>query len=701
MGVELLDLGAEGRGLRWEGDGRVYKFRNRAEAEAAYLSAVKVGLARGETADMSAVERAAAREVSERVGVRKAVYSDLIVAYWLPPDLAARVALTSAGAVAPEDMHLTLLYLGDPADYDLDLVAALVKVHSTRCGPVEAQFGGRGRFVVSEDEDAEVLLVDSPDLSELRQRLCDALCYGGAIPHDSPLRDPEHGYIPHVTVGYVTRSQAGPSPLAAPVPFELDNLTVAAGPVRVSFPLEERREAYAEDATVPYTMSADSDEDLSYLVTKAADERRYTMGVLYAPNRKDAHGEFVDPETLQEALWEYVKQSADEGRQLNLQHGELGDVTVGEWVEVMAWPYEHEIEVTVPGEATRKLRMPAGTTYMGVIWSEEAWPLVKRRQLTGYSMGGKAVRVATGEDLERMGDKNAAQYSAEQRRAMAQSGEAMPDGSYPIRTRADLRNAVQAYGRAGNKAAVKRHIIKRARALGAVSDLPESWNVSKSNLVPGHPAGRLPTPTSSLTVPETEVRELEDALRRVAIEVKPQGGYGDTFFDWETRTVWWNPADWTSAAEEATARRLLAAVPGVEQVIIADAESAPPDGPNWTEVLRGRRPRGIDVEVLTRAAEAASEQVRAARAEAREERGLLLRAFESMRDAVVKRQEPAPGAQQHFHLPGTELTVHTPDVKVDAPVTVEAARAPDVSVTTPPVDVHVHLEDEAEVREDS
>lgn len=64
----------------------------------------------------------------------------------------------------------------------------------------------------------------------------------------------------------------------------------------------------------------------------------------------------------------------------------------------------------------------------------------------------------------------------------ADSGEAMPDGSFPIRNKADLGRAVQAYGRAKNKAAVKRFIIRRARALHAVDALPESWGVTAGAL---------------------------------------------------------------------------------------------------------------------------------------------------------------------------------------------------------------------------
>jgi hypothetical protein len=58
---------------------------------------------------------------------------------------------------------------------------------------------------------------------------------------------------------------------------------------------------------------------------------------------------------------------------------------------------------------------------------------------------------------------------------MAEEGTALPDGSYPIATREDLSNAIQAYGRAKDKSAAKRHIIKRAKALGAESMIPANW----------------------------------------------------------------------------------------------------------------------------------------------------------------------------------------------------------------------------------
>lgn len=67
------------------------------------------------------------------------------------------------------------------------------------------------------------------------------------------------------------------------------------------------------------------------------------------------------------------------------------------------------------------------------------------------------------------------EFSADERKAAAKEGAALPDGSFPIKTVQDLENAVHAYGRAKDKAAAKAHIIKRAKALGATDKLPKGW----------------------------------------------------------------------------------------------------------------------------------------------------------------------------------------------------------------------------------
>lgn len=68
-----------------------------------------------------------------------------------------------------------------------------------------------------------------------------------------------------------------------------------------------------------------------------------------------------------------------------------------------------------------------------------------------------------------------ATFTTSQRERLSEEELALPDGSYPIRNRKDLKNAIASYGRAKDKAKVKRWIIKRARALNATDLIPESW----------------------------------------------------------------------------------------------------------------------------------------------------------------------------------------------------------------------------------
>ena len=68
-----------------------------------------------------------------------------------------------------------------------------------------------------------------------------------------------------------------------------------------------------------------------------------------------------------------------------------------------------------------------------------------------------------------------AEFTEDQRKKLAENEQAMPDGSYPIRNRQDLKNAIQAYGRSKNKHKTKAWIKKRARELKAEDLLPDEW----------------------------------------------------------------------------------------------------------------------------------------------------------------------------------------------------------------------------------
>jgi hypothetical protein len=73
-----------------------------------------------------------------------------------------------------------------------------------------------------------------------------------------------------------------------------------------------------------------------------------------------------------------------------------------------------------------------------------------------------------------------ADFTEKQRQQAASKGQAMQGGRFPIRNRNDLQNAIHAVGRAkggdAGRAQVRRFIIKRARALGLMNMIPDSWN---------------------------------------------------------------------------------------------------------------------------------------------------------------------------------------------------------------------------------
>ena len=120
-----------------------------------------------------------------------------------------------------------------------------------------------------------------------------------------------------------------------------------------------------------------------------ADERKFTLGPLYIPNKEDAHSEWTDSDELQSAVWEYVK-SGD--RRIRLQHNR--DVVAGEWLEVMTFPYELSVPMMKADGATSQVTYPPNTVFMGVQWKDWAWDLVKAGKLRGYSIGGKAQRIS-------------------------------------------------------------------------------------------------------------------------------------------------------------------------------------------------------------------------------------------------------------------------------------------------------------------
>jgi len=102
-------------------------------------------------------------------------------------------------------------------------------------------------------------------------------------------------------------------------------------------------------------------------------------------------------------------------------------------------------------------------------------------------------------------------YSREQREAMAESGEAMEDGSFPIADEADLKNALAAFQRAKDVDAAKAHIAKRAKELGLEEMLPEGF-ASSEDEAPEAPEAEKPEAEAAVEGEKSDDSELLSAL---------------------------------------------------------------------------------------------------------------------------------------------------------------------------------------------
>lgn len=109
------------------------------------------------------------------------------------------------------------------------------------------------------------------------------------------------------------------------------------------------------------------------------------------------------------------------------------------------------------------------------------------------------------------------------RKEMARKGQAMPDGSFPIANVDDLKKAIKAHGRAKNPGPVKKHIIKRAHALGASKLIPDTWKTaSVTSAELADRSTELRNRIAEFATPDTQARQNKaDAVRKVIQSVDP------------------------------------------------------------------------------------------------------------------------------------------------------------------------------------
>ncbi len=124
--------------------------------------------------------------------------------------------------------------------------------------------------------------------------------------------------------------------------------------------------------------------EVNLAVAKSADAQRYTFGPLYIPGEFDAHDHRADADLLQKSVWDWVS-SGD--RTINDHHTET---VAGEWLEIVSWPVAHTMDLTKADGSTEAVEFPAGTPWIGVRWTDDAWPRVLAGDINGMSLAGRA-----------------------------------------------------------------------------------------------------------------------------------------------------------------------------------------------------------------------------------------------------------------------------------------------------------------------
>lgn len=97
-----------------------------------------------------------------------------------------------------DDLHITLLFLGDIAKLNKAELISAAKSVASKMAPIDGLYNGLGAFAATDENDGKlpiVALYDSPQLPYLRQALRDAL----GVEHFPQ----NHGFTPHTTLAYI------------------------------------------------------------------------------------------------------------------------------------------------------------------------------------------------------------------------------------------------------------------------------------------------------------------------------------------------------------------------------------------------------------------------------------------------------------------------------------------------------------------
>lgn len=157
------------------------------------------------------------------------------VVFPLPEDI--RKKLVQTGGTPVQDLHLTLGYLGDIEEVNISQSILSMIAGNLDTEGVEARVNGVARFN-GDQQDAIVALVDNQGLPEVRAE------FERLLAEDEVELDADHGFTPHITLGYVDKGADTPN-------IRLDDIEFQLGDPSVWWGQERQEDMDTEDDGIP------------------------------------------------------------------------------------------------------------------------------------------------------------------------------------------------------------------------------------------------------------------------------------------------------------------------------------------------------------------------------------------------------------------------------------------------------------------
>lgn len=184
-----------------------------------------------DSADQSTLAMVSAANIDPTTGEP---HTGAMIALVPTGDYAAETAVT--GGEPADQLHCTLLYLGEAADLDDGDRIALQEFTQSMANsqpPIVVEAAGLATFHPGEENACVVLLVQGDDDMRTLQAEIELSCADVAPPNDYPV------WIPHITLAYVPDAAAWVAGLIdrVKVPIEFDRLRLALGAEVFDYPL--------------------------------------------------------------------------------------------------------------------------------------------------------------------------------------------------------------------------------------------------------------------------------------------------------------------------------------------------------------------------------------------------------------------------------------------------------------------------------